>query len=278
MLLSIGFVILVVNSLLRRCPFSMKAWKKIVPAVAILGLALTACGQNSSDNASNNSSSQATSSQTSKASSSESSSKSTTDSASSASASSSSAASSSSSAIKTKLGNEKLPQNHGVKEQQNVQTKVEGDKNNYTINYMNGKSVYATYTKHSYSSASAASQQVGYQNAEDVKGLPMVNLGYNIKGYQDRGAGQEYIQANFGNWSLVTHGSNFGKYQGVADREAKSIVSFIQNNQLPVPQKNGSIKVENDGSATVTWQAGMVVYSVKANQFNTALQMVTSIK
>lgn len=274
MLLSSGFVILVVNSLLRRCPFSMKAWKKIVPAVAILGLALTACGQNSSDDAGNSSSSQANSSQTSKANSSESSSKSTADSASS----SSSSSEASSSTIKTKLGNEKLPQNHGNQEQQNVQTKVEGDKNNYTINYMKGNSVYATYTKHSYSSSNAASQQVGYQNVADVKGLPTVNLGYNVKGYQDRGAGQEYIQANFGNWSLLTHGSNFGKYQGVADREAKSVVAFIQNNQLPIPQKAGSIKVENDGSATVTWQAGTIVYSVKANQFNTALQMATSIK
>ncbi|GAA6112590.1 MAG: hypothetical protein M3005_02650 [Apilactobacillus sp.] len=228
----------------------MKAWKKILPAIAVLGLVLTACGQKNSDQASSSSSSEQ----------------------------SSKVNSSSSDKISNKLGDEKLPQNNGIDENKSVDTKVDGDKDNFTISYISNGKTYATYTKHTYGSDSAAMQQVGYESSNNVTGLPKVDLGSNITGYSDRGAGQEYIQANFGNWSLLTHGSNFGKTEGLATKQGKDVVAFIQNYQLPIPNKYGSISVNIDNTATITWQNGNDVYSVKANTVDIALKMATSLK
>lgn len=234
----------------------MKSWKKVVPAVVVLGLALTACGQKNNDN-----SASSTEQTTSSSSSVQSSSK------------------SSSSMKKTnKLGKEKLPQDNGVNTNGNVQTKIDGNKNNYTINYSMNNNIYATFTKHTYSNSAAAMQQVGYQSASNVAGLPTTSLGYGVKGVVDHGAGQVYVQSNFGNWSLLTHGSNFGKQKGFATKQAKSVIAFIQNHQLPIPKNAGSIRVEIDNTTTITWQEGTIVYSVKANNANIALKMVTSLK
>lgn len=43
----------------------MKSWKKVVPAVVVLGLALTACGQKNNDNSNSQSSSEQTTASTS---------------------------------------------------------------------------------------------------------------------------------------------------------------------------------------------------------------------
>ncbi|AYF92077.1 hypothetical protein [Apilactobacillus bombintestini] len=239
----------------------MKSWKKVVPAVVVLGLALTACGQKNNDNSNSQSSSEQTTASTS------------------SSVQSSSKSSSTSSMKKTnKLGKEKLPQDNGMEASSSVNTKVDGNKDNYTINYSNNNAIYATFTKHTYSSSAAAMQQVGYQSAANVAGLPTTSLGYGVKGVADHGAGQVYIQANFGNWSLLTHGSNFGKQKGFATKQAKNVISFIQNHNLPIPNKAGSIRVEINNTTTITWQEGTVVYSVKANNANIALKMVTSLK
>lgn len=234
----------------------MKSWKKIVPAVVVLGLALTACGQKN-DNNTQSSSQQTTTSSSSAVNSSSKSSK---------------------AAATQKLGDEKMPQDNGLSSNSNVNTSIDGNKDNFTVNYMNNNATYATYTKHTYSSSDAAMQQVGYQSAQNVAGLPATNLGYGVKGVADHGAGQVYIQANFGNWSLLTHGSNFGKQQGFAQQQAENVVSFIQNHQLPVPKNAGSIRVEIDNTTTITWQEGTAVYSIKANNANIALKMVTSLK
>lgn len=228
----------------------MKAWKKILPAIAVLGLVLTACGQKSNDKASSSSSSEQ----------------------------SSKVSSSSTDQISNKLGDEKLPQNNGIDASKTVSTKLDGDKDNFTISYISDGKTYASYTKHTYGSDSAAMQQVSYQSANNVRGLPTVDLGSNITGYSDKGAGQEYIQANFGNWSILTHGSNFGKTEGLASKQGKEVVAFIQDHQLPIPNKYGSISVEIDNTATITWQSGNDVYSVKADNVSIALKMATSLK
>ena len=94
--------------------YIMKAWKKILPAVAVLGLVLTACGQKKSDNSDASSSTSTT--QTSKM---------------------SSSASSSNDKISNKLGNEKLPQSNGLDSSQSVNAKLDGNKTNFTISYLN---------------------------------------------------------------------------------------------------------------------------------------------
>ncbi|GAA6237490.1 hypothetical protein [Apilactobacillus micheneri] len=242
----------------------MKAWKKIVPAIAVLGLVLTACGQGNSDKSSNSSSQESSSSvkspNSSSSDSNSSSSKSSSDESSSSSA--------SSSHTDNKLGNEKLPR------QNSAASKISGDKANYNVRYSTDG---ATFNKKTYSNASSASQQVNYQSSDSTKGLPSVDLGYSVKGHEDRGAGQAYVSTNFGNWSLVSH-ANMENGSDKAVENAKSAVKFIQSNSLPIPQSKGNIQIESDTESSVTWQEGNSVYTVKAPNATAALKMATSIK
>lgn len=240
----------------------MKAWKKIVPAIAVLGLVLTACGQGNSNKSSNSNSQESSSSVKSSNSSSSdsSSSKSSSDESSSNSA--------SSNHTDKKLGNEKLPR------QNSAASKISGDKANYNVRYSTDG---ATFNKKTYSNASAASQQVDYQSSDSTKGLPSVDLGYSIKGHEDRGAGQAYVSTNFGNWSLVSH-ANVENGSDKAVENAKAAVKFVQSNSLPVPQSKGNIQIESDTESSVTWQEGNSVYTVKAPNATAALKMATSIK
>ncbi|TPR14291.1 hypothetical protein [Apilactobacillus timberlakei] len=241
----------------------MKAWKKVVPAIAVLGLVLTACGQGNSEKSSTKSSSQETSSSV------KSSNSSSSDASSSKSSSDeNSSNSASSSHTDNKLGNEKLPR------QNSAQAKISGDKANYNVRYSTDG---ATFNKKTYGNSSAASQQVDYQSSDSTNGLPSVDLGYNIKGHEDRGAGQAYVSTNFGNWSLVSH-ANIQNGDDTAVKNAKSAVKFIQNNSLPIPQSKGNIQIESDTESSVTWQEGNSVYKVKAPNATAALKMATSIK
>ncbi|WP_105956839.1 hypothetical protein [Apilactobacillus quenuiae] len=241
----------------------MKAWKKIVPAIAILGLVLTACGQGNSDKSSKSSDSQESSSSM------KSSNSSSSDSSSSKSSSANSSSNTTSSSHNdSKLGNEKLPR------QNSAQSKISGDKANYNVRYSTDGS---TLNKKTYSNTNAASQQVGYQSSDSTKGLPSVDLGYNVKGHEDRGAGQAYVSTNFGNWSLVSH-ANVENGGNKAVDNAKAAVKFVQSNSLPIPQSKGNIQIESDTESSVTWQEGNSVYTVKAPNATAALKMAASIK
>ncbi|UQS84760.1 hypothetical protein MOO46_05815 [Apilactobacillus apisilvae] len=254
----------------------MKAWKKIVPAVAVLGLVLTACGQGNSNKSSDSSSKEQSTkmSDSSSSSSNDSSSNSSSDksssneSSSNSSSSNGSMSSSKANSDNSGLGNEKLPRSSSEKSQMN------GNNSNYNVKY---SSDGATFNKKTYNNSSEASQNVDYQSSDSTKGLPSVDLGYNVKGHEDRGAGQAYVSTNFGNWSLVSHG-NTQNGGDSALSNAKAATQFIQSNALPIPQGKGSIKLENDSQSSVTWQEGNVVYTVKAPNVNSALKMATSIK
>ncbi|MCK8624621.1 hypothetical protein LNP07_03735 [Apilactobacillus sp. M161] len=243
----------------------MKLYKKLLPAAMLLGvsLTLTACGQNndsgksasSSTSSSVDSSSQSSSSQSTQ----------------------SSSSSSSSATMSSKLGDAKVPANDGSDKNGSANTKTNGNKDNFNINYKNNGQVYATYAKHTYNSNDEAQQQIdNYQTSEDTKGLPTVDLGYNIQGTKDQGAGQVYIHWNMGNWSMSTHGNNVDENSTDAQKEALKAVKFLQSNTLPAPQDKGVITLDGSDNQ-IKWQEQNVVYTVKANTAESALKIATSI-
>ncbi|KRM69595.1 hypothetical protein [Apilactobacillus ozensis] len=246
----------------------MKLYKKLLPAAMLLGvsLTLTACGQNNDNGKSSNASSSTNVSSSSQSSSVSESSQ------------SSSASSSASATMNSKLGDAKVPANDGSKSNGSADTKTHGNKDNFNIDYKNGGQVYATYTKHTYNSNDEAHQQIdNYQTSEDTKGLPTIDLGYNIQGSKDQGAGQIYIHWNMGNWSMSTHGNNVDENSNDAQKEAVKAVKFLQSNTLPAPQNRGVITLDGSDNQ-VKWQEQNAVYTVKATTADAALRIATSIK
>ncbi|KZT78057.1 hypothetical protein [Lactiplantibacillus plantarum] len=170
-----------------------------------------------------------------------------------------------------------------------------GDAANYTINYSVGQqaqpfnaaavvdeTAYATVTKTTYATTNAAAQQVGYRDNKSTAGLPTVDLGHQITAHIDAGAGQRYIMWNEGRWSLTVHANMMHEDAGVA--LAKQAVATFEQVYLPAPQSVGAITFDAISSGSgpldqvIQWQAGKVVYQVKAQEMATAIKMAASMQ
>ena len=170
-----------------------------------------------------------------------------------------------------------------------------GDAANYTINYSVGQqaqpfnaaavvdeTAYATVTKTTYATTNAAAQQVGYRDNKSTAGLPTVDLGHQITAHIDAGAGQRYIMWNEGRWSLTVHANMMHEDAGVA--LAKQAVATFEQVYLPAPQSVGAITFDAISSGSgpldqvIQWQAGKVVYQVKAQEIATAIKMAASMQ
>ncbi|MGV6878246.1 hypothetical protein [Lactiplantibacillus plantarum] len=170
-----------------------------------------------------------------------------------------------------------------------------GDAANYTIHYSVGQqaqpfnaaavvdeTTYATVTKTTYATTNAAAKQVGYRDNKSTAGLPTVDLGHQITAHIDAGAGQRYIMWNEGRWSLTVHANMMHEDAGVA--LAKQAVATFEQVYLPAPQSVGAITFDAISSGSgpldqvIQWQAGKVVYQVKAQEMATAIKMAASMQ
>ena len=170
-----------------------------------------------------------------------------------------------------------------------------GDAANYTIHYSVGQqaqpfnaaavadeTAYATVTKTTYATTNAAAQQVGYRDNKSTAGLPTVDLGHQITAHIDAGAGQRYIMWNEGRWSLTVHANMMHEDAGVA--LAKQAVATFEQVYLPAPQSVGAITFDAISSGSgpldqvIQWQAGKVVYQVKAQEMATAIKIAASMQ
>lgn len=280
--------------------------------VATLALFLAGCGSGTQqkDVAKNSSTSvktekKASSEQTSAKSSSTTNASSTVSASSSSQATSSSQASSSSSsgsqssepriltinsALNRTLGHVLLPQVDGLGQgSADLNARYTGDSSNYAVYYSVGKeplplndpavqkeTPYATVTKKTYSSAAAAKAAVNYRSGADDQGLPKVNLGHNISGTIDAGAGNRYLHWNEGKWSLVVHAAAVNGEEPTA--KAKQIVELLEKSYLPAPNTVGSGEFEVSGTNKLTWQDQTTVYTVSGPSAETVIAMAASMK
>lgn len=193
------------------------------------------------------------------------------------------------------LGQVPLPQTDGLENGSNrLNVYYQGDSNNFTINYSVGsrakkfndatlkqENPYAVYTKKTYESETTARQQIGYRSATEFKGLPTVDLGDELTGTIDAGAGQQYLSWYEGNWFLTVHATTVN--QGDPQSLAKEVVSFLAKNSLPAPENYGRVSfqtaiVERQREQLIIWQKGNAVYQLQTHTPQTALKMAVSIK
>lgn len=111
-----------------------------------------------------------------------------------------------------------------------------------------------------YSSAKVANEQISFVNYSQ-NGGQKVDLGYNIKGYQDAGAGSLWTGWNEGRWALATHTRTDNPDAGV--KLAKQAVQFLETHMLPIPKQNGFARLDVYQSGNIIgWQDEKLVYTL----------------
>lgn len=188
------------------------------------------------------------------------------------------------------LGHVLLPQKDGLGQgSSRLNIRFSGDSANYVINYSVGSKArplndlalqnetpYATLTKKTYSSFAQAQAAVNYHSSSDDQGLPKVDLGHDISGAIDAGAGNRYLHWNEGKWSLVVHAA---AVNGEDPKPmAKQVVELLESYYLPAPNSVGAGEFEVSGDNKLTWQDGQTVYSLKGQSVQTIITMAASMK
>ena len=110
-----------------------------------------------------------------------------------------------------------------------------------------------------------AESKVGYFSPTEIPTDNPIDLGHSISGYTEGGTGNKWLNWHEGRWSLQVHASNV---EGKSDYVplAKNMVDYLEHNKLPVPHKYGSVKAdieeEKAENNSVSWQEGMIVYTI----------------
>jgi len=111
-----------------------------------------------------------------------------------------------------------------------------------------------------YPNAKVANEQISFVNYSQ-NGGQKVDLGYNIKGYQDAGAGSLWTGWNEGRWAIETHTRTDNPEAGV--KLAKQAVQFLETHMLPIPKQNGFARLDVYKSGTmIVWQDEKLVYTL----------------
>lgn len=111
-------------------------------------------------------------------------------------------------------------------------------------------------------STEAANEQIGFQNFEEAGG-GQIDLGHNIIGYQDAGAGSLFTSWNEGRWAIAVRTTTDAPKEG--EQLARQTVSFLEEHTLPIPHEHGSLHLDvYEQGSLVKWQKEELVYGLTA--------------
>lgn len=189
--------------------------------------------------------------------------------------------------LKQKLGaDEKFPTAHLINGVENA--RYSGDHDNYTVDFyghnrgvalndsrLNDSQPFLTLSKKTYGSRTEATATIKYSNGKADVNLPHVDLGYNIVGIVNSGAGQRYLHWNEGRWSLGVRGSATGQDP---KKTARKVVALTQSYALPTPETRGSGTFEVDKGGTISWVEGKAVYTLNSANYQALLVSAASLK
>ncbi|WP_370223936.1 hypothetical protein [Cytobacillus sp.] len=152
--------------------------------------------------------------------------------------------------------------------------------NNAKLDQLSDDSILAVLSGQNFDSNEAASEQISYQNFEEIGGNP-VDLGYSIIGYQDAGAGSVYLSWNEGRWAFTSRARTEDPDNLLTD--SKKVVEFLESSTLPPPKMYGTGKFdtisEHSRNQMLVWQEERTVYKIeKAEGALRTLEIAASIK
>lgn len=186
----------------------------------------------------------------------------------------------------------KLPEEVPVSADKQVSATVESDANYYEVTYFETEETLAINENElvdegavlriigrAYDTSEEANQQVGYEEIQE--GMPEVDLGYGITGYQDAGAGSVFTTWHEGRWSFTMRAANDELRRGEGEELAIEIVNKLEGQTLPIPHENGAgilSSGKNDDVETnrLAWQDGDVLYEVYMNDALQLIDLVTN--
>ncbi|MFT8871251.1 MAG: hypothetical protein ABF868_03055 [Sporolactobacillus sp.] len=118
----------------------------------------------------------------------------------------------------------------------------------------------ASFRAKTYADEADAAKQMNYYRYDSSDGRA-IDLGSEITGYADAGAGTAGISWNEGRWMLEVLSPTADSDRG--ETLAKNVVRFLQQQSLPAPHTYGSIQMYTDSRQdTLSWQDGQTIYSV----------------
>ncbi|MGE7694881.1 hypothetical protein ACQKNC_12270 [Lysinibacillus sp. NPDC094177] len=120
--------------------------------------------------------------------------------------------------------------------------------------------VIARLSVQQYESTDETNKQISFENFSQNGGQE-VDLGFNIKGYQDAGVGSLWTGWNEGRWAVATHTRTDNPETGV--KLAKQAVQFLETHMLPIPKQNGFAHLDvYESGNLIVWQDGKLVYTL----------------
>ena len=90
-----------------------------------------------------------------------------------------------------------------------------------------------------YATEKAASEEIDKTVFTDGKA---VDLGHNITGYQDAGAGSLFTSWNEGRWAIIARSTTEKPEESLAT--AKETVEFLETNMIPIPKQYGQLHMD----------------------------------
>lgn len=128
-------------------------------------------------------------------------------------------------------------------------------------------------------STEAAGKEIGYQPIQE--GMPEVDLGYGITGYQDAGAGSSFITWHEGRWSFIMRSRNDEAGNAAGEKLAKEIVEKLEKQTLPIPHEQAAGTFSSGEDRTVdtnriAWQEEDIVYEVYGEDALHLIDIVTN--
>ncbi len=185
----------------------------------------------------------------------------------------------------------KLPSEIDTKDENHLSATVDSDALYYEVAYyetdeqmaindalLTQETLFMIVKGTAYDSTAEANEQVGYQPIQE--GMPEVDLGNGITGYQDAGAGSSFITWHEGRWSFTMRSRNEEKGIAAGEKLAKDIVEKLEEKTLPPPHENGAgilSSADNDDVETnrLAWQEENIVYEVYMSDALSLIDVVT---
>lgn len=142
--------------------------------------------------------------------------------------------------------------------------------NNNALNDPNQASQIVTISALRYPSVSEANVAVGYQKADAgyENGAGGIDLGHGLTGYENAGAGSQFIGWNEGNWYLDVRSSLANTTQP-GRQMATKIVEKLEKELLPAPNSVGKIQADvtddKPNQTSIVWQEEDSVYTIESS-------------
>jgi len=124
----------------------------------------------------------------------------------------------------------------------------------------NPAEVIARLTVQQYDTQEEADDMVGYE-AFDGQSGEEIKLGYELKGYQDAGAGTVWTHFNMGRWAFSTQATT--EHPDRSESLAKEAIDYLQQHMLPIPKQNGYAHLDAENRDNrIVWEKGTTVYTI----------------